>query len=52
VLLVGLVFGAHQFGIPPGVPKDERLGRLKTIHGFAMEDVRRIVEARRATGAR
>jgi len=42
----------EQLGLPPGTPKDERLGRLKTIHGFSMDDVRRIVEAQRATGAR
>jgi hypothetical protein len=36
---------AQDLGLPPGVPKDERLGRLKQTHGFAMEDVRRIVEA-------
>jgi hypothetical protein len=35
----------EQLGLPPGVPKDERLGRLKRTHGFAMEDVRRIVQA-------
>jgi hypothetical protein len=34
-----------ELGLPPGVPKDEGLGRLKQTHGFAMEDVRRIVEA-------
>jgi hypothetical protein len=34
-----------ELGLPPGVPKDERLGRLRTTHGFAIDDVRRIVEA-------
>ena len=42
----------EQLGLPPGVPKDERLGRLKTTHGFTMEDVRRIVEAYEESKAR
>jgi hypothetical protein len=41
-----------QLGLPPGTSKDERLGRLKTTYGFSMEDVRRIVEAQRDSGAR
>jgi hypothetical protein len=42
----------EQLGLPPGVPKDERLGRLKRTHGFAMEDVRRIVQATEESKAR
>jgi hypothetical protein len=42
----------EQLGLPPGVPKDERLGRLKQTHGFTMEDVRRIVQATEESKAR
>jgi hypothetical protein len=42
----------EQLGLPPGVSKDETLGRLRTIYGFSMDDVRRIVEAQRAGGPR
>jgi hypothetical protein len=35
----------NEIGLPPGVPQDERLGRLKTTHGFAIGDVRRIVQS-------
>ena len=34
----------ERLGLPSGVPRDERLGRLKTAHGFAIDDVRRIVQ--------
>jgi hypothetical protein len=34
-----------ELGIPSGVEHDERLGRLRTAHGFNIDDVRRIVEA-------
>ncbi len=40
----------ERLGLPPGVRKAERLGRLKTRYGFAMEDVRRIVEAYEQSG--
>jgi hypothetical protein len=42
----------EQLGLPPRVPKDERLGRLKRTHGFTMEDVRRIVQATEESKAR
>jgi hypothetical protein len=35
----------EQLGLPAGVRHDERLGRLKTTHGFAIDDVRRIVQS-------
>ena len=38
-------------GLPTGVQRDERLGRLKTTHGFAIDDVRRIVQTYRQTEA-
>ena len=41
-----------ELGLPPGIPKDERLGRLRTTHGFAIDDVRRIVEAYQRDQAR
>ena len=34
----------ERLGLPSGVQRDERLGRLKTTHGFAIDDVRRIVQ--------
>jgi hypothetical protein len=44
----------RELGLPPGTPKDERLGRLRMAHGFSIDDVRRIVEAypRDAAGGR
>ena len=33
----------QELGLPPGVRKDQRLGRLGRSHGFAMGDLRRIV---------
>jgi len=41
-----------QLGLPPGVPKDEGLGRLKRTHGFTLEDVRRIVQTYEESKAR
>jgi hypothetical protein len=35
----------RELGLPPGLSRDERLGRLKRTHGFTMEEVRRIVQA-------
>ena len=37
----------EALGLPAGIQRDERLGRLKTAHGFAIDDVRRIVVAYR-----
>lgn len=37
----------QQLGLPPDVPRDETLGRLRRTYGFEMSDVRRIVESRR-----
>jgi hypothetical protein len=34
----------EELGLPADVQQDERLGRLKTTHGFAIDDVRRIVQ--------
>jgi hypothetical protein len=34
-----------ELGLPAGVQQNERLGRLRTTHGFAVDDVRRIVQA-------
>ena len=34
-----------ELGLPGSTGRDERLGRLKTRYGFAMSDVRRVVEA-------
>jgi hypothetical protein len=42
----------RELGLPPDVPRNEGLGRLKTNYGFALEDVRRIVEAYEESGAR
>jgi hypothetical protein len=33
----------EKLGLPPGVQHAERLGRLRAVHGFSVEDVRRIV---------
>jgi hypothetical protein len=41
-----------ELGLPAGVRHDERLGRLRTSYGFAMEDVRRIVHAYQQSQAR
>ena len=35
----------EELGLPAGVQKDDRLGRLKRAYGFAIDDVRRIVAA-------
>jgi hypothetical protein len=35
----------RELGLPSSTSKEERLGRLRTTHGFAIDDVRRIVEA-------
>jgi hypothetical protein len=35
----------RELGLPAGIPTDERLGRLRRVQPFEMEDVRRIVEA-------
>jgi hypothetical protein len=42
----------EELGLPAGVQKDERLGRLKTTYGFAIDDIRRIVQAYRESEAR
>jgi len=34
----------EELGLPAGVEKDERLGRLRRTHGFSIDDVRRIVQ--------
>ncbi len=34
----------ERLGLPSGVQREERLGRLKTTHGFTIDDVRRIVQ--------
>lgn len=34
----------EALGLPASVPQGERLGRLKTTHGFTIEDVRSIVQ--------
>jgi hypothetical protein len=33
-----------ELGLPAGVEKDERLGRLRSTYGFAVNDVRHIVQ--------
>jgi Domain of unknown function (DUF4405) len=33
----------RELGLPPGVPVDERLGRLRRQYGFNMDDLREIV---------
>jgi hypothetical protein len=33
----------QQLGLPSDVEKDQRLGQLKKVYGFTMEDVRRVV---------
>ena len=40
-----------ELGLPAGVQHDERLGRLRTIHGFSVDDVRRIVQTYQQSGA-
>jgi hypothetical protein len=42
----------RELGLPPGLPRDERLGRLKETHGFTMEQVRQIVRAYQEREAR
>jgi hypothetical protein len=42
----------EELGLPAGVQHDERLGRLRTIHGFSVDDVRRIVQAYQQSGAK
>jgi hypothetical protein len=37
----------EELGLPPGVEKDERLGRLRATYGFSIDDVRRIVQSYR-----
>jgi hypothetical protein len=40
-----------ELGLPAGVEKDERLGRLRRAHGFSIDDVRRIVQGYPQSGA-
>jgi hypothetical protein len=42
----------EELGLPNGIDRDERLGRLKTSYGFTMSDVRRIVESYQRDGGR
>jgi len=35
----------RELGLPPSVEHKERLGRLRTVYGFTIDDVRRIVQA-------
>lgn len=41
----------EELGLPAGVEKDERLGRLRRTHGFSIDDVRRIVQGYPQSGA-
>jgi hypothetical protein len=34
----------EELGLPPGVETGERLGRLRTAHGFTVDDVRHLVQ--------
>jgi glutamyl-tRNA reductase len=34
-----------ELGLPPDVEQTERLGRLRRTYGFAIEDVRRIIQS-------
>jgi hypothetical protein len=34
----------EELGLPPGVEMGQRLGRLRTTHGFTVDDVRRVVQ--------
>ncbi len=40
-----------ELGLPAGIQKDERLGRLRTTYGFAIADVRHIVRVYRQSEA-
>jgi len=35
---------AFRLGLPPGVPFDLPLGRLRRTFGFSMDDVRRVLK--------
>ena len=41
----------EKLGLPPGVERDERLGKLRTVYGFTVDDVRQIVQAYRQGSA-
>jgi hypothetical protein len=32
-----------ELGLPPDLPPDERLGRLRRTYGFEMKDIREVV---------
>jgi hypothetical protein len=38
----------RELGLPPDIPVDEGLGRLRKVHGFEMHELREIVERHRS----
>ena len=41
----------EALGLPADVRHEERLGALRTLHGFSIAEVRRIVQAYQQSGA-